>query len=354
MEKIYKKSRFQSTIIYGETFASQIKHNSTNGKHIFLITNQRYYDLFSEKLVQLFENKQALDWYICKNDARCNNLNELENLLAFLADFNLQEEYLFLGVGNEGVIQLTNFLHQSAVLKSTCWLLPLSIRSFSKSLIGSAQIELKNRPVLQIPVLAEKIIYDRTLTTDQGEGKLVDFLVFIRCGLVSSHEFLRMLFKNYSTQTRLNQQSFNGMLDEMIRYYEQSGNEIDQFGKLFEQGFSESVNGSLLSSHMKRLLGCLLQLLWSQEKNQFSFHYKNFIIWLIRLGFPVDFPEQILVSDYVEGVLKCIDRGQTALCLKEIGEIDSIQLPTTEELLMTVEKYKTTLLEIRGHINDNV
>jgi len=348
MELVYKKNQLETTIIYGETFASQIKSASIKSKHLFLLTNQRYYDLFSEKLIQLFDDKQEIDWYICKNDAHCNNLKELESLLTFLADFDQQQDFLFLGVGNEGVVQLTNFLHETSVLTSDCWLLPLSIQSLSKSLIHEVQIELNNHPVLQSSVLADKILYDHTLTTDHGDGKLVDFLVFIRCGLVCSHDFLRMLFKNYSDATRLNQQSFNGMLDEMIRYYENDEQMIDQFGRLFEQGFLETTNGHLLSSHMKRFLGCLLQLLWSQEVNQFSFHYKNFIIWLIRLGFPVDFPEQILVSDYVEGVLNCLERGEKAALLKEVGEFDRMEQPKTEDLLTTVEKYKTILKEIRG------
>lgn len=348
MELSYNKNQLQTNIIYGETFASQLKSISISGKHLFLITNQRYYDLFSEKLIQLFDDKQELDWYICKNDARCNNMNELENLLAFLTEFNQQEKFIFLGVGNEGVVQLTSFLYRTSILRSNCWLLPLSVQALSKSLITEAQIEFKNQPVLQSSVLAEKVIYDHTLTTDQGEGKLVDFLVFVRCGLVCSHDFLQMLFKNYSDKTRLNQQSFNGMLDEMIRYYEKSGDTIDQFGHLFEQGFLKTANGHLLSVHMKRFLGCLLQLLWSQEVNEFSFHYKNFIIWLIHLGFPVDFPEQILVSDYVEGVIKCITRGETAALLWKVGEVAQYQQPTVEELLKTVEKYKTILKEIRG------
>ncbi|MBO0440970.1 hypothetical protein [Candidatus Enterococcus ikei] len=348
MELVYNKNHLQATIIYGETFASQLKSASVGLKHIFMITNQRYYDLFSDKLIQLFDDKQEIDWYICKNDVHCNNMNELESLLLFLSDFDQQQEFVFLGVGNEGVVQLTNFLHKTSVLTSECWLLPLSVQSLSKSLIPEVQIELLNHPVLKSSVLAEKIIYDRTLTSDHGAGKVVDFLVFIRCGLVCSHDFLRMLFKNYSDATRLNQQSFTGMLDEMIHYYEINGQTIDQFGHLFEQGFFETTNGHLLSGHMKRFLGCLLQLLWSQESNQFSFHYKNFMIWLIHLGYPIDFPEQILVSDYVEGILQCVDRGETAVLLKEVGVIDQAQKPNAEDLLVTVEKYKTILKEIRG------
>ncbi|MFD1899648.1 hypothetical protein [Enterococcus termitis] len=348
MERIYIKDHLTTTISYGETFASQLKASPVKATHIFLITNQRYYDLFADKLIQFFDLGQEIDWFICKNDAYCNNMSELENLLAFISDFDQQQDFLFLGIGNEGVIQLTSFLHSTSVLTSNCWLLPLSIRALAKSLLGKTTIELKNHPALTTEVLPEKVIYDHTLITDHGDGKLVDFLVFIRCGIVSSHDFLRLLFKNYSERTKLNQQSFTGLLNEMIRYYETDGHKIDQFGKLFEHGFLETPNGHLLSRHMKRLLGCLLQVLWSQEINQFSFHYKNFVIWLIHLGFPVEFPEQILVSDYVEGVLTCVRQGERALLLTEIGKNEQWQVPKAEDLIRTVENYKTIIKEIRG------
>ncbi|MEI5988514.1 hypothetical protein A5881_000001 [Enterococcus termitis] len=53
MELVYKKNQLQTSIFYGETFASQIKSAAFEDRHLFLITNQRYYDLFSEKLIQL-------------------------------------------------------------------------------------------------------------------------------------------------------------------------------------------------------------------------------------------------------------------------------------------------------------
>jgi hypothetical protein len=348
VEISYRQGSLKTTVYYGETFASQLKGLSLDNKHIFLITNQRYYDLFADKLIQLFGNHQELDWYICKNVPHCNNFRELENVLSFLSEFDLQQRFLFLGIGNEGVIQLTTFLHQTSMVSSSCWLLPLSIRSFSKSLLSSSQIELHHRSILKTEVLAEKIVYDHTLILNQGDGKLIDFLVFIRCGLVANYDFLRLLFRNYTDAARLKQPSFTGLLDEMIRYYAEQGTEIDQFGRLFECGFHEHVSGHLLSGPMKSFLGCLLQLRWSQEVHQFPFHFKNFMIWLMRLGFPVDFPEQVLVSDYVEGILQCIRQGETAVILKEIGKTEGTRTPTAAELLATVENYKTILKEIRG------
>lgn len=354
MEFTYAKNDQETAITYGKTFVSQLRATTVKATHVFLITNQRYYDLFADKFIQFFDEGQEIDWFICKNDAHCNNMNELESLLTFIADFDQQQDFLFLGIGNEGVIQLTSFLHSTSVLTSTCWLLPLSVRALSKSLLADAEIELSNHPVLKNTVLPEQIIYDHTLITDHGDGKLVDFLIFIRCGIVRSHDYLRVLFKNYNDRSKLNQQSFAALLNEMIHYYEIDGQKIDQFGTLFEHGFSEAANGHLLSRNMKRLLGCLLQLLWAQKISGFSFHYKNFVIWLIHLGFPVDFPEQILTSDYVEGGLTCVDRGERALLLSEIGNGDQLEKPKAEDLIQTVEQYRRIINEIRGQNDDNI
>lgn len=354
MEVSYEVGNWRTTINYGETFASFLRQTTVESQHIILLTNQRYYELFSEKIIQLFDSNQVLDWYICTNDAHCNNLPELEAILTFFNHFSTQTPSLLLGIGNEGVIQLTGFLQQTTVLSVESWLLPVSVRAFSKSLLPSTQIEQNNQPALQIDGLAVRIFFDQTLTTDYGEGRLVDFFEFIRCGLVSSHSFLRMLFRNFSTQTKLNHQSFSGLLEELIQFYQQAGSQIDAFGTLFADGFSETTAGHLLSSSMKRLLGCLLQLLWSQERSAFSFQYKNFIHWLMQLGFPVVFPNQLFVSDYVEGVLHCAAKGEKATVLIDIGVLGESVTPTAEELLRTVTHYQQILEEIRRPRDDEL
>lgn len=354
MEVRYDVGNCQATITYGETFASFLRQATIEPTQIILLTNQRYYELFSEKLVQLFDHQQTLDWYICTNDTHCNNLAELEAVLTFFKNFDCKQTSLILGLGNEGVVQLATFLQQTTVLPVKSWLLPLSIRSFSKSLLPTSHIERNNQPVLQVNGFPERIFFDQTLTTDQGEGKLVDFLEFIRCGLVCSHSFLRMLFRNFQTETKLSQQSFSGLLDELIHFYQQSGPQIAAFGTLFAEGFSETPTGHLLSSSMKRLLGCLLHLLWCQKRSNFSFQYKNFVQWLASLGFPVQFPEQFFVSEYVEGVLRCVAKGKCAAVLTDIGVLGFSAEPTAEELLATVVLYNQILEEIRGTENDKL
>ena len=72
----------------------------------------------------------------------------------------------------------------------------------------------------------------------------------------------------------MNQTSFNGILDELLSLYEQAGEKVDQFGRVFEVAFATTENGHLLSGPMKRLLGLLLQVLWSDKSITLTFNLK--------------------------------------------------------------------------------
>ncbi|MBP1045662.1 hypothetical protein I6N96_05180 [Enterococcus sp. BWM-S5] len=347
MEFVYEKKDHQSSVIYGETVASLLKNEPLEERHILLVTNQRYYDLFSDKLIQLFNERQNLDWYICKNDTHCNNFSELEALLTFVAAFPAKEDYLLIGLGNEGVMYLSAFINQTAVLTTELWLLPLSLQALSESLTGNGLIELNHKNALSVPSLATRIVYDQTMIKKDGDRQLIDFLVFIQCGLVCSHEFLRDLYKNFTDRSRLNQQSFNGLMEPMLGYYQKDEAAIHKFGQLFETAFYTVDGGHLLSVYMKSLLGSLLQLVWSQQKNGFSFHIKNFLVWLIRLGYPIEFPEQIFVSDYVQELLTCSEEFGEASCLLDIGVLGDKEFFEAEELIQAVEEYKNLIEKIK-------
>ena len=60
---------------------------------------------------------------------------------------------------------------------------------------------------------------------------------------------------------------------------------MDQFGRVFEAAFATTENGHLLSGPMKRLLGLLLQVLWSQQVNHFDFQFKKFYHLVYSLRF---------------------------------------------------------------------
>lgn len=75
MELDYELHGETAKIFYAETLVSQLKSLKIEQSVLFL-TNQRYYDLFADKINQLFANPRKIDWYICAN-TQCNHLIEL-------------------------------------------------------------------------------------------------------------------------------------------------------------------------------------------------------------------------------------------------------------------------------------
>ncbi|EPH94630.1 hypothetical protein D920_02817 [Enterococcus faecalis 13-SD-W-01] len=108
MKMIYRSANQKTNIFYGKTLSSQLKETE-NDTHMLFVTNQRYYDLFAAKINQLFPDQTKVDWHICTNSPQCNQLSELENLLGFTKKFPEKEEYLIVGFGNEGIMDLAAF-----------------------------------------------------------------------------------------------------------------------------------------------------------------------------------------------------------------------------------------------------
>lgn len=349
MDQTYEIDHYTSRVIYGETLASIISRESVSEKHIIVVTNQRYYDLFLEKITGLFPATIAMDWYICNNSPQCNTLEELTLLIDFTTRFSKTEEYLFIGLGNEGVMDLIGFYQGTTVLTSELWQLPVSIRSLARVLRKEAFILKKNHQVvLSKNNLPTMVLFDQTLSNKQTTGKMIDFLIFVVCGLVCDYTFLRDLYRNYDTPKKLLTQPFNALIEPMLHFYQTRGTEIEEFGRLFEEAFYLTENGHLLSSSMKRFLGVLLHLLWSNTVEPLDFHIKNFFIWFARLGYPLDFPEQILVTDYVEACIQLADKQKGCLVLADIGKEKTHQKPQPLDLLTAVEYYQNLMTEIRG------
>ena len=346
MKYNYSRGENKVAIIYGETFASVLKKRPVTTESIVVLANQRYYDLFSEKINYAFGEQLGLNWYICRNDVHCNDLSELESVLRFLADWPENQDVLLIGLGNEGVLQLTAFLHQVSKCSSKCWLMPVSVQALRQGLLPSVTIQQAQHATMHIEKHSEEILFDSTLTNKKGAAPLIDLLVFIRAGLVCDYAYLQMLYQTYPDKKRLNQTSFNGILDELLSLYEQAGEKVDQFGRVFEAAFATTENGHLLSGPMKRLLGLLLQVLWSQQVNHFDFQFKNFIIWFIRLGFPVAFPKEILSADYAEQVLAHTETLGPPMVLEKIGQLGAALKPTPDQLLTTIDRYQEILKEI--------
>lgn len=349
MEVSFVQKNVVATVSFGEPLNQVVPREKISGRHVIVFTNQKYYDRSFEKISGLFSEACEVDWYICTNQVYCNNLTELMSLMQFLASFPQEHHYLFCGFGNEGVMALSGFVQKTSVLDADYWCLPVSVRSLAKALLLEHGIVEKNgHKLLQVENLPPAIYYDQTIAEEQKDGKLVDLLIFIRCGLVCDHEFLRKLYVNYTDRQKIFSRSFTALIEELLKYYQSSGENLEEFGELFALAFYESQAGHLLSSNMKRLFGIIFHLLWTNVVHPLDFQLQNFLKWLLKIGYPIEIPSQLSLSEYGENVLKLSQKRKSLVVLTEIGKIGGLQKPTVEELVKMIDDYQQILEEIRG------
>jgi hypothetical protein len=176
---------------------------------------------------------------------------------------------------------------------------------------------------------------------------MVDLLTLIRCGIVCDYPFLQSLYVNFPTSEALLQQSFSAFSERLINYYQTNSQQLNDFGKTFEKAFFQTENGSLLSNSMKTMFGLLFELAWNVSASNLHFNFKNFMIWLVRLGFPIIVPEGISLADYGQQVI-ALAKEKPLAGLIQVGEVGMKKVPTQKELLQTFEIYQKIVTEIRG------
>ena len=82
MQMTYQQAGLATTITYGEILTSSIQPAMYQDKAVIVITNQRYYDHFFEKIQGVFA-ETTVDWYICRNQLYANTLDEWMGLFQF-------------------------------------------------------------------------------------------------------------------------------------------------------------------------------------------------------------------------------------------------------------------------------
>ena len=195
MELVYEQKDTQAFVTFGEPLNKAIPADFGKGRHVIILTNQKYYDRSFEKITQLFQQSLDIDWYICRNQLYSNNMQEFQEILAFLERFPRNQKYLFCSYGNEGVTALTGFLEKTSVLSSEFCCFSVSLRSLAQALVSRRELLGGNgQAVLTAENLPQWVFFDQTMTEAQGEGKLVDFLILLRCGLVCDSPFLQNLY----------------------------------------------------------------------------------------------------------------------------------------------------------------
>jgi len=349
MEVKYRNKQNETQIIYGETVASMMRKKDLQNKQILFCGNQRYYDLYAEKLRQFIPKNSTHDWFITTNNRYCNTMENFQELISFLDRFSRQKETIFMGIGNEGVIELLGFTHHVTNFQAELCFLPVSLRSFAQTLSFVDQIVSDKTllTVMEIEEAPQSILFDHTLADQQKMGKMVDLLTLIRCGIVCDYPFLRSLYVNFPTREALFQHSFSAFSETLINYYQENSEQLDDFGKIFEKAFFQTENGSLLSNSMKTMFGLLFEFAWNVTANDLHFNFKNFMIWLVRLGFPIMMPEGISLADYGQQVIALAQEKPLA-GLVRVGEVGMNKIPTEKELLRTFEVYQKIVVEIRG------
>lgn len=349
MELSYLNGKNKTLIIYGETVASMMRKKDLEDKQILFCGNQRYYDLYAEKLRKFIPETSTHEWFITPNNRYCNTMENFQELIKFLERFSRQKKAIFLGIGNEGVIELLGFTHHVTNFQAELCFLPVSLRSFAQSLSFSDQIvsDKTLMTVMEIEEVPHSILFDHTLADQQKTGKMVDLLTLIRCGVVCDYPFLQSLYVNFPTREMLFQQSFSAFSETLINYYQLNSEQLREFGKTFEKAFFQTENGSLLSNSMKTMFGLLFELAWNVTTSNLHFNFKNFMIWLVRLGFPIIVPKGISLADYGQQVIALAQEKPLA-SLNNIGDIGTKKIPTQQELLQTFEAYQKIVTEIRG------
>lgn len=349
MEVTYRNKQNETLIIYGETVASMMRKKDLKNKQILFCGNQRYYDLYAEKLRQFIPKSSTHEWFITPNNRYCNTMENFQELISFLDRFSRQKETIFMGIGNEGVIELLGFTHHVANFQAELCFLPVSLRSFAQSLSFVDQIvsDKTLMTVMEIEEAPKSILFDHTLADQQKTGKMVDLLTLIRCGIVCDYPFLQSLYVNFPTREALLQHSFSAFSETLINYYQENSRQLRRFGKTFEKAFFQTENGSLLSNSMKTMFGLLFELAWNVTASDLHFNFKNFMIWLVRLGFPIMMPEGISLADYGQQVIALAQEKPLA-GLVQVGEVGMNKIPTQKELLRTFEAYQKIVIEVRG------
>lgn len=346
MELSYQTGQQQTRLVYGETLNRGIPKEFAAGQHVIIVTNQKYYDRSFEKISQLFAGAMDVDWYICRNQMYCNNLTELADLLAFLERFPRDRRYLLVSYGNEGATDLTGFIQQTTVLNSRFCCLPVSIRSLAKGLTSSCQLVGKDlRPLLSVDNLPRDIFFDQTITEEQGDGKLVDFLILLRAGLVSDNLFLKDLYRNFTTRQTIFSRSFVTYIQQLAEFYREKQREIEAYGKLFELAFYELPEGHLLSANMKRMMGILFQLIWNDQRQPLDLDLPKFFHWLKALGFPLNLPKQVALTEYNLQVIKLMKDLPPLDMYQQIGIKQQALYPSSEELIRMTAVYQQLIGE---------
>ncbi len=351
MQKMIKKSNQDVCVLYGDTL-SRLLNEEKKRVHkpiIFVLTNERYYDEYYNKINQFALDPQSIHWHICSNDRHCNQYEELQMILKYFNDFSASSEITVIAIGNAGICQLAGFYANTTIEKKELILVPMDLSAFFWCITSNSQLEIAyNQPALEAELLPQRILYDITTTQEVSlEEKRNEFFSLIRFALTESHEFLRELYRIYPTSRELVKNSFGVMLPSVFKFLSTDGSGYEKFGSSFVQGIYQADNTHFLASFEKKVFASVLHLIWSQEKFSFSFHIENFITWLLNLGYTLELPEQVLITDLAEAIVHSLKNQKEFPALNEIGSCCQTACPDEAEIFAAISQFQLLVKKIK-------
>jgi hypothetical protein len=334
----YQIHECETELFYGETISRLLKSFEVHYP-VILVTNQSCYDELSEKVRHMFSEPERVNWYICSNDPHCNQLDELRMFMKYLLTLPRFSECQLIGLGNVGVCQMTAFYQQVGLQKSECWLIPTSMTALSRILSGVHQIEIQyNQAVMSVNVLPRYTVVDSSIMKSQQVNLLADLFQFIQVGLVSDYKFLKKLYTNYSTPKKLRQLPMVGLTEELVDAFEKHGEAMGTIDLAIQRSFNHVPYGHLVSEDNRRAIACVIHLLYSMRANSFNFRIENFMRWLLFMGYGLDLPRELMLTEFVEQI-KLESVSAPVRLLKNIGELGEFITVDEVELMKILEEY---------------
>lgn len=346
MREVYRNNGQKSEIIFAEPVAvvtkKELVQQAQDYDAVFILSNQEYYDSYYEMFSPILLNKSWGNWFICPNHPSEHQMKQLQTILEFMEEMTIPEHTLLFGLGNEAIFHLSGYLAAHSRYIQTFVYFPISVTSFVTGLYGQSDILLSvDRPVLSTLRLPDTIIYDVMIAPEKHDVNFLEELfTLVHLGLSTDHEYLQMMYKTVAQLKGWQSKFLAPLIKPTIALFQTYRPSDSHFGLAFANGFYHVEGSYYLPRIQRKFIGLLLQVLWSQREQGFSFQFENFVGWLTAAGVDCRIPETILSADLAAGIAKECRRFSTCPTLKKIGRLASGERPTEQRLYDTITMYR--------------
>lgn len=354
MKTVYQVDQQLIEVVFAEALPVVLNREALFFKNrtILLVTNQVYYDNYYDIFSSVMKQAKNVYWYVCPNTPQSNQFSELKDLLQFISEIDFPNETQLIGFGNSGIYYLCNFLasNRSEILDWSY--IATDLQAFQASLSGKGIIELSYDKIgLSTSYSPKKIYFDSTITIAETiDFRLYELIALLRIGIISDYQFLQELGNVYRGQEQLWKLNFGPMLPTMIKNSEKSPVLLVDYAEAFRQGVRHTPGSHLLSSLTKQIISLVLHLSVSQQLNHFPFQIENFFKWLLKLGYELEIPNELLTTDLAESIWQELRKQPDSYFVKEIGEAALQEAPSQLLLSEAIGVYRERIKEIKETI----